>query len=354
MEKETFGGKIYPEEFARPFTPLKTEIKEGLLVLEPRLGRSPRIASLKLTDRCQKNCNYCTAHEINDPEMTTKEAFRVIGNLALSRTQMLDLTGGEPTLRNDLPDIIKHARDSGIKIVTLSTNGGINKDYPYWYNLAENGLFGATFSYDGIGEKAEKKNIHLAAFLVNTLHLYGGIRMVVWKENLDKVFEIGENCMRNNIFFQAVPAETLNGETSESADDFNPLDAEDKKRYAEIISKLTKVRGPFAKYLRIQEDYINEAVNSSQKWHCRHPSNHWISVDAQGKARVCVGRALTKKYSLTGEDNPIKTKEFHKDIEEEAKKCGGCSWYCNWEGNRGGIRRVIEQTQFIATVAAVT
>lgn len=177
---------------------------------------------------------------------------------------------------------------------------------------------------------------------------------MVWKENLDKVFEIGENCMRNNIFFQAVPAEALGGETSASAKDFTPLDKDGKEKYAEIISALAKTRGPFAKFLRVANGYVKEAVNSSDPWHCQHPSSHWIFVDAQGKTRVCGDKALSKQYILTGKNNPIKTKEFHKDIDEESKKCGGCSWYCNWEGNRGQVKRGLEHAQFIITVAALT
>lgn len=152
MEREAPSGKIYPEEYARPFIPLKTEIKEFSLGI-PRTGRYPRIASLKLTDNCQKNCNYCDANEAKGKPMELKEIFNVQRNLKEAGIQMLDLTGGEPTLRDDLPDIIKHSKELGITITTLSTNGGINKDYDYWHRLAEAGLFGATFSYDGVGEK---------------------------------------------------------------------------------------------------------------------------------------------------------------------------------------------------------
>lgn len=348
--------KVHPEQFVRPFTPLYEEIKRGLQLAAPRFGQSPRLAFVKVNEACQMDCGYCDANIIKGPQLPTGRILNILNNLAGAGIQMVDLTGGEPTLRNDLPEIVSQSKKLGM-LTTLSTNGGMeNRDYAYWHELAEAGLFGANFSYDGVGEKSDPEVIHKAAFLVNTLHIYSGIRMVVTADNLDQVYKIGEQSMNLNIFFQAVPAVALNGETSAVASDFHPLDAQGRKEYIEAVHSLRKVRGPFGNFLRIPDGYLKQVLSKEDPntWHCTNPSSHWIAVDARGKARVCNDVVLSKEYDLTTDKNPLTTEQFHKDIEEESKKCAGCAWFCHWESNRPQHERVIDEARFAITVAAVT
>lgn len=352
---------VYPEQFARPYRDLGKEFQQGFTLIRPRLGYSPRVGSLKVNEACQFNCTHCYANKAHGREMTTKEVFDVEEKLARGGIEYLDLTGGEPILREDLPQIIAHSHELGM-LTTLNTNGGIKKnrmveEYAYWHELAEAGLFGAYFSYDDVGQKTDPRVIHLAAFLVNTLHIFGGIRTVVTQDNLDKVYGIGRTCMRNNIFFQAVPAVALDGESSASPDDFHPLDDKGREEFINIIHNLSKVRGPFARFLRVQNAYLNKVVASpdpNSAWHCNNPSKHWIFVDAQGKARVCNDRALPGDWSFIGEENPLLDKKFHEAVEKESKKCGGCSWYCNWEANRRQLIRGMTEFRYFATMGSLT
>lgn len=353
---------VYPEQFARPFTPLREEFIRLWTLGYPRYGRFPRLASEKVTDKCNFNCSHCSANKICGFDMTTAEIYNVQRNLSRLGIQRLDATGGEPLLRKDLPKIISNANELGM-LVTLNTNGGIKKDklmdeYADWYDLAEAGLFGAYFSYDGIGQKTDSRVIHLAGFLVNTLHIFGGVRTVVTQDNLDKVYNIGRRCMLNNVFFQAVPAVGLDGTSSASSEDFHPLDAAGKQEFIGIIHELSKVRGPMANFLHVPNAYLRQVVDSpnpDSAWHCKRPSAHWIFVDAQGNPRVCNDRALpgAERFSLKGEEYPF-TKEFHKAVERESKRCGGCSWLCNWEGNRKQSLRGGTDLRFFITINSLT
>lgn len=359
--KFALGTDNFPEQFARPFRSLAEERRLGLWLLAPRFGYSPRVSSVKVIDACNFDCLYCNANKVQGRQMTTEEIRNVSKNLAGAKIQMEDLTGGEPTLRQDLQDIVADSHSLGM-VVTVNTNGGNPKstmfeEYTYWYKLAEAGLFGAHFSYDGIGQKQDPRVIHLAAFLVNTLHIYGGVRTVVTQENLDQVFDIGRVCMLNNIFFQAVPAVALGGETSASSGQFKPLDYYGRQEFIAIMTRLSKVRGPFANFLRVPTAYLQEVVaapNPATAWHCQNPSAHWISVDARGNARVCNDRVLSKTYSLVGEDNPLLTKEFHQDINQVARQCQGCSWFCHWEGNKRQSLRGMAGIKFYGTVNSLT
>ncbi|EKD85530.1 MAG: AstB/ChuR-related protein [uncultured bacterium] len=350
---------VSPVLLYRRYTPLAQEISQGIELAMPRRGYSPRYASFQVTPFCNFDCSGCNVKEIRDsrqtPQLTTGEAKVVLYKLKESGTQWVDLTGGEPLIREDLLEIVAYSHEVGMR-TTINTNGGIardnfDKEKLYWRELAEAGLFGAVFSYDGIGEKTDSRVIELAAFLVNTLHIYGGVRTVVTKDNLKFVENIGTACMSSNAFYEPVPAVALGGEISALPNDnFHPLDADGRDEYIEIVNNLRKVRGPFAEFLHIEEAYLKEVVIPATEWHCKNPAKYLIFVNALGSLAVCNDKSLQgEAYSLIGQDNPLLKREFYEAVKKESKECGGCRWLCNWRSER---RQTLDR--FNITAAAMT
>lgn len=89
-------------------------------------GRSIRYLRVSLTDRCNFKCTYCSPAETEPPDglLTRAELarlFRLFAGLGVRRVR---LTGGEPTLRRDLLEIVADAAATpGIEDVALTTNG---------------------------------------------------------------------------------------------------------------------------------------------------------------------------------------------------------------------------------------
>ena len=79
-----------------------------------------------LTDRCNLRCRMCGVYEHADPdpglELTTEEWKTVIDSAARLGTMIVSFSGGEPLLRPDLYDLIRHADSKGIA-VHICTNG---------------------------------------------------------------------------------------------------------------------------------------------------------------------------------------------------------------------------------------
>lgn len=73
--------------------------------------------------KCNQKCKFCYASGQNlssAKELTTAEWKAIIDKLWQSRVPMVTFTGGEPTLREDLPELVAHAK----KFVTrVNTNG---------------------------------------------------------------------------------------------------------------------------------------------------------------------------------------------------------------------------------------
>jgi len=76
---------------------------------------APLRVDLALTFRCQNNCVHCYAggpHETS--ELTTEQWKEVIDRLHQIGVFILTFTGGEPTLREDLPELLLYGQNKGI------------------------------------------------------------------------------------------------------------------------------------------------------------------------------------------------------------------------------------------------
>ena len=89
-------------------------------------GRTIAYLRLSLTDRCNFRCDYCSPASYENPGhlLTRQEIARlgaVFGGLGVRRVR---LTGGEPTLRRDVVEVVRDLRATpGIEEVALTTNG---------------------------------------------------------------------------------------------------------------------------------------------------------------------------------------------------------------------------------------
>jgi radical SAM protein with 4Fe4S-binding SPASM domain len=101
---------------------------------------APLRMDLALTFRCQNDCIHCYAggpHET--PELNTQQWKLVIDKLHEIGVFILTFTGGEPTLREDLPELLVYAQEKGM-VTGLITNGRRLKDEAFVNLLEKSGL----------------------------------------------------------------------------------------------------------------------------------------------------------------------------------------------------------------------
>ncbi len=90
---------------------------------------------LALTYRCNNNCAHCyNARPRNFPELSTIEWKQVINRCWEIGIPHIIFTGGEPTLRDDLPELIAYAQSLG-QITGINTNGRRLSDPVYVNDL---------------------------------------------------------------------------------------------------------------------------------------------------------------------------------------------------------------------------
>jgi cyclic pyranopterin phosphate synthase len=89
-------------------------------------GRAISYLRVALTDRCNFRCTYCSPAENEPPEglLTRAELARLFRLFAGVGVRRIRLTGGEPTLRKDVVEIVADAASTpGVEDVALTTNG---------------------------------------------------------------------------------------------------------------------------------------------------------------------------------------------------------------------------------------
>ena len=107
---------------------------------------------LEVTKRCNLRCRFCFADggrpeedpTLEEMKAAIRDIVRQCGN------PLLQLSGGEPTLREDLPELVRYAKEAGCSYVQVNTNGiRLAKEPEYAKKLSEAGLDIVFLQFDG-------------------------------------------------------------------------------------------------------------------------------------------------------------------------------------------------------------
>ena len=107
-------------------------------MLQDNFGRRFYYLRLSITDVCNFKCNYCLpdGYQCDQPRdfMSHSEIKRLTSAFASLGTEKIRITGGEPALRKDLPEIIASCKQThGIKKVAITSNGfKLPQHLPSW------------------------------------------------------------------------------------------------------------------------------------------------------------------------------------------------------------------------------
>lgn len=163
-------------------------------MLQDSFGRRFYYLRLSVTDVCNFRCSYCLPDgyqgKPDDAFLSASELEAAARGFALMGTQKVRLTGGEPGLRTDLPDIISRvSRIEGINNVAVTTNGyKLPQRIKHW---AEAGLNHLNVSIDSLDPA--------------TFHdITGHDRLPEVMEGLSKARELGLTVKVNAVLMKGV------------------------------------------------------------------------------------------------------------------------------------------------------
>ncbi len=122
-----------------------------------RYGRIHTYLRISVTDRCNLRCTYCMPKEgiewkQKEDILTFEEIIRLAKIFTELGIKKIRITGGEPTVRKDLENLIEGlARLSGLETLAMTSNGILLKDKVSIYKRA--GLKVLNISLDTLKEK---------------------------------------------------------------------------------------------------------------------------------------------------------------------------------------------------------
>lgn len=130
-----------------------------------KLDRPVRDLRISVTDRCNFRCTYCMPAEIFGEKyeflprphiLSFEEIKRLAKIFAFAGVSKLRITGGEPLVRANLPELISGLSSiDGIDDIAMTTNGYLLAKYAQ--ELKDAGLNRLTISLDSINEDIFKK-----------------------------------------------------------------------------------------------------------------------------------------------------------------------------------------------------
>ncbi|KAJ1942424.1 hypothetical protein FBU59_003202 [Linderina macrospora] len=128
--------------------------EQHLPVLSDLFGRFHNYLRISVTERCNLRCQYCMPSEgidltPNERLLTTPEIIRLARIFVMQGVDKIRLTGGEPTVRKDIIELISglnELRPLGLKKIAITTNGiALRRKLPL---LRKAGLDGLNISLD--------------------------------------------------------------------------------------------------------------------------------------------------------------------------------------------------------------
>jgi len=194
----------------------------------PPIHKPTSIANFAITYRCTSRCKTCNIWKIEDPELGELTQEEIEGVFRVNRdflgdVRSIQITGGEPYTRNDLPDIVLSIHGSLPRThFWIATNGYAPKRIEKWTPKMLDGLdgqrLGVSVSIDGIDEthdairgiKGSYKNATETLQRLSTLckdheNLSLSVGMTIIQENLGEMTEVSEMAWNHGADFSFRP-----------------------------------------------------------------------------------------------------------------------------------------------------
>lgn len=169
MSTVIWRGEPDMKSWSRPKTPASpamhgTTVKKGCPFdcgLCPGHRQRTCTALLEITWRCNLHCPVCFADSgdaVSDPELSQILSWYEKIKHFTGGGCNIQLSGGEPTVRDDLPQIISMGKELGFNFIQLNTNGlRLAEENDFVGRLKQAGLDSVFLQFDGMDDRVHLK-----------------------------------------------------------------------------------------------------------------------------------------------------------------------------------------------------
>ena len=323
-----------------------------------------------MTQRCNLKCVHCYAQAKDmefENELSTSEGKTLIEDLAAFGSPVILFSGGEPTMRKDLPELAAYAREKGMRAV-ISTNGTLI-DKELAKKLKAVGLSYVGISFDGMQETNNRFRGVKGAFdaALKGLHncqaegIKVGLRFTINKQNVmdvPAIFELLEKehipraCFYHLVYAgrgSAMRAEDLSAEEARKTVDLIALRTKalhEKGFPVEILTVDNHCDGPYI-YLKLLKENPTRAAEVLELLSMNQGNSSGIGIGCVSWDGAVYADQFWRHHSFGN----VRQKPFSKiwtDLSDElmaglknrkplikanADRCARCKWFDICNGN---------------------
>lgn len=204
------------------------------MLMHDRFGRKIEYLRISVTQSCNLKCIYCMPSGGEDQcpiceSLTPEEYETVVRSMASAGIRKVRLTGGEPLIRHDICDIVRHiSKIPEIEDISMTTNGvslfdmaeelksaGLNR-----LNISLDSLNSSRFSYITGGGKLDKtlKGIHKALKIgLTPIHINTVLIKGINADELEAFMELTRDCELDVRFIELMPIGRFGEENAHKA-----------------------------------------------------------------------------------------------------------------------------------------
>lgn len=312
-----------------------------------------------LTRRCQYRCSYCKIIDArslrSQRELTTYQVCQAISFIANTWPGApIIFFGGEPTIREDLPSIIKCCKDNNVKHAVISNSMRVLKDPEYASKLIDAGLSNWSTSFDGalLELVTDVSVLRKSVNGIDALKMFRdkyGIRdlvtcITVTKKNIMAMPSIIQDLTREGIWSICTPLQCPLPimRYDYSSGNMEDLPSQDQvENIAQSLSFMAK-SGRFLMHNEPEWFETWPKYFRNQTWKCRDKGN--LTIDSDGSLRLCVDIALPFTMSVFDLQMAYNVKRYA-DVLRKEPPCNGCFWDPAFESLQRATREGLTQEE---------
>jgi MoaA/NifB/PqqE/SkfB family radical SAM enzyme len=281
----------------------------------------------ELTYRCTARCgicNYWRRKDQPDRELSLPEIQRGLDRVFAHGCRLVNFTGGEPTLRVDLENIVAHASRLGMWVSMVTNGSGLTRDRVR--RLRKAGLDNLLVSLDSASpaEHDEQRGVVGSFQRVEECvhwirdeflrgHRTGGVMCVITRRNRYQLTDVIEFARERGVFVLFQPYHANKTGDADPAPDAGPS----------LVRELTSQAGGHRVVLNTRS-YLRgfgRPLNAADRPPC-HAGHKYFSVDPYGRLHPCVDMPAVGSI-LSDEITVVRSRA----AQEMVANCQGC-WYC--------------------------
>jgi len=327
---------------------------------KPLTPAAPLQVLLETTYKCNLKCKHCSANaEItNEIKLTTEDAFKILDKIDEFGVPVVNFTGGESLLRDDIFELFRYATKKGIS-VGLDTNGTlVTKDVAK--KMKESGVKKVRISLDGSKDSTHDSFRGVKGAFSRSLNgiknaLSEGIRVevatIAIKQNYDEIMDLIKLCEELKIdkymVGNFVPVGRGNDAVLEEYD-LNPMEQEElwKSIYAKMTNSNIDIIAGHPNMIRVasQVDGCKHifpvyAVNQKRHKGAETLTEYWggcsagritCTISPNGDIVPCsfvqikVGNIFKDDLKKIWKENKVLNDLRNRDLLKPIYSCGGC------------------------------